>query len=445
MIKHWRVVLLALILFASAHYGVLAAAQETASPVVAPELNVTFGDQSATSDFPKGMTFDLAYSTGESIERAELLYTYAGEETLNLITAPLTDPSARSVSYFLDLRIYYLPPGLDITYYWRLTGEDGSTAETAPQTVTWLDSRFNWTTIETADVRVSTYDGDAEFAQQILDSAQTAVDRIQTDLNVKLDQQVRIWSYTSTEDFSGTQAANTEQWLAGVAFPDLKLILAVLPTDDVTEVGRVIPHEISHQVIHQATENPFSNLPTWLDEGVAVSYQDNGNEGFQSMVQAAADQGKLFSIRALNSGFPYDAGSATLSYAESFSIVNFIRSKWGEDGLARLINTYKEGISDDDAAKQALGVDLTELDALWKESLGYKGDAGAVGSVDPSGGDDGSPWADLFASGALIWVLVAGLMLYVSVRSFRKLRQGYPEDPDDPLESSSTETSRIAW
>lgn len=443
MINRWRVALLALLMFAASHAGVLAA-QEAATP--APALAVTFGQQTASSDFPKGITFSVDYSTTEPIERAELLYSYAGDQTLNLVTAQVTDPVARSVSYFLDLQIYYLPPGLDLTYYWRLTGENGETAETKPATVTWLDSRFNWTTIETADVRVSTYDGDPEFAQQILDSAQAAVDRVQNDLNVKLDQQVRIWSYPSKEDFSGTQAPNTEGWLAGVAFPDLKLILAVLPTGDTTEVGRVIPHEIAHQVIHQAIENPFSDLPTWLDEGVAVSYQDNGNEGFPSMVQSAADQGALFSIRSLNSGFPYDAGSATLSYAESFSIVTFIRTKWGEDGLARLINAYKEGISDDDAAKQALGVDLTELDALWKASLGYEGDRGAAGTVDPSGSDNGSPWADLFASGALIWVFIAILMLYVSVRSFRRLRRPYPEDDlDGPHETSTTEISRIAW
>jgi hypothetical protein len=445
VIKRWRLVFLAFLLVVSTHSVVLAAAQETASPVVPQPLGVTFGNESATTDYPKGVTFDLNFVTDAPIERAELLYSYAGVGTLNLITAPLSDPTARSVSYFLDLQIYYLPPGLDITYYWRLTGADGSTAETDPQTVTWLDSRFTWTTIETADVRVSTYDGDAEFAQQILDSAQNAVDLIQTDLNVKLDQQVRIWSYKSTEDFSGTQAPNTETWLAGVAFPDLKLILAVLPTGDVTEVGRVIPHEISHQVIHQATDNPFSNLPTWLDEGVAVSYQDNGNDGFPAMVQSAADQGKLFSIRALNSGFPYDAGSATLSYAESFSIVTFIKSKWGEEGLARLIDAYKLGISDDDATKQALGVDQTELDTLWKESLGYKGDAGAAGTVDPSNGNGGSPWADLFASGSLIWVFIAGLMLFVSIKSIRKLRQGYPDDPEDPIDTSVTESSRIAW
>lgn len=445
MIRRWWLVFLVFLLAVATHPVVLAAAQEIASPVSPEVLGVTFENESATTDYPKGIMFDLDFATDEPIERVELLYSYAGIETLNLITAPLANPTAQNVSYFLDLQIYYLPPGLDITYYWRLAGVDGSTAETDPQTVTWLDSRFMWTTIQTDDVRVSTYDGDAEFAQQILDSAQRAVDRIQTDLSVELDQQVRVWSYKSSEDFAGTQAPNTESWIAGVAFPDLKLILAVLPTGDVTEVGRVIPHEISHQVIHQATDNPFSNLPTWLDEGVAVRYQDSGNEGFPAMVQSAADQGRLFSIRALNSGFPYDAGGATLSYAESFSIVNFIVSKWGEEGLARLTNAYKLGISDDDTTKQALGVDQTELDKLWKESLGYKGDAGAVGTIDPSGENGSSPWADLFASGALVWVLIAGLMLFVSIKSIQKLRQGYPDDPDDPVDTSVTESSRIAW
>jgi hypothetical protein len=426
--NHWRRVLLGLLFVLL----LVPAVPANAGATIPPELNVTFTSSAATAEYPKGITFSLDYDTDEPIERVELFYTASGEETLNLVTPKASDVEAGTVSYFLDLQIYYVPPGIDLVYFWRLTGEDGSTAETERTVASWVDTRFNWSVVETDDVRVMTYDGNPEFARAILESAQSAVDQIQVELNAELDQQVRIWAYRSTEDFAGTQAPNSEQWIAGVAYPTLKVILAVLPPGDYDEVGRVVPHEISHQVIHQAIDNPYTGLPTWLDEGIAVTYQENGFSQFPELVQEASDQGALFSVRALNSGFPFDGGGATLGYAQSFSIVTFIKDYFGADALASLVDAYKAGVSHDEAAISALGVDLDELDRLWKESLGYKGDSGTAGVVDTST-EDPSPWGNLLASGALIWVAIAAMAILVAGRS---IRQNRTQDPDDPLEFS---------
>ncbi len=397
------------------------------APAQAPELDATFTNVNSAADFPAGITFSVEFETDEPISRAELLYASDGEESLRLVTVPFTDPMARSVSYFLDLQVYYFPPGIDFVFQWRLTGENGLRAESIQARAPWLDDRFAWTVIQTPELQVATYDGNAAFAQQILDSAQQAVDRIQTDLGAELDQQVRIWAYVNTTDFSGTKAPNSEEWSVGVAYPSLKLIMAVLPTGDTTEVGRVIPHEISHQVVAQAIRNPFKLLPTWLDEGIAVGYQENGNSHFPGMVQEAADRGALFSVRALNASFPYDGNQATLGYAQSFSIVNFIRDTWGQEGLANLVATYRDGVNHDQAALRALGVDLDELDRLWKESLGYEGDRAAAATDD---GRSDSFWGSLLASGALIWVLIALLAVGVGIRSVTSSRRQPDEDED---------------
>lgn len=407
-----------------------------AASATLPELEVEFTGISASADFPRGITFRVEYASDQPIERAELFYTTEGQETLTLITAPITDPEAGAVEYFLDLRIYYYPPGIDFVFHWRLTGENGLSAQTESALAPWIDTRFDWTFIETEDVRVGSYDGNAGFAQAILDSAQRAVDRIQVELGAELDQQVRIWAYRSSDDFAGTQAPNTETWIAGVAYPVLKVILAVLPTGDLEEVGRVVPHEISHQVIFQAIENPFNGLPTWLDEGIAVSYQENGFSHFPELVRAAAERGTLFSVRALNGGFPYDGGGATLGYAQSYSIVSFIRSRWGEDALAELIAIYRTGVSHDDAARHALGVDLDELDALWKESVGYQAGQPPAGLAD-NRGRSADFWGDLLASGALIWLLAAVLAIGIGIWQTVRIRRA-PVDQDDPTEFPAT-------
>jgi hypothetical protein len=401
-----------------------------------PELAATFTATDASADFPAGITFSVEFETDEPIARAELFYTSDGDESLRLVTVPVTDPAVRSLSYFLDLRIYYYPPGIDMVFQWRLTGENGLTVQSQQSRAPWIDDRFEWQFLETDDVQVATYKGGEEFTQSILDSAQHAIDQIQADLGAELDQQVRIWAYATNDDFGGTKAPNSEQWSVGVAYPSLKVILAVLPPGDAAETGRVVPHEISHQVISQAIHNPFNRLPTWLDEGIAVSYQENGNSHFPAMVQQAADDGVLFSIMALNASFPYDGNQATLGYAQSFSIVNFIRETWGEDGLAELVAVYRQGVSHDEAAMHALGVDLAELDRLWKESLGYQGDRG-IGSTSEDNDRGGGFLGELLASGALIWVLIAMLAIGVGLRSI--LVTG--RRPDDVDDSSALKTT----
>lgn len=393
------------------------------------ELDLEFSAVTATANFPAGITFGVDFETDESITKAELFYTSDGDESLRLVTVPVPDGSARSLSYFLDLQIYYFPPGIDFLFQWRLTGASGASIDSDQERAPWIDARFEWAFLQTEDVQVGTYSGGEEFAQTILDSAQLAIDKIQNDLGAELDQQVRIWAYANIEDFAGTKAPNSEAWSVGVAYPSLKVILAVLPPGDLEEVGRVVPHEISHQVIAQAIDNPFNDLPVWLDEGIAVSYQENGNAHFPDMVQDAADRGGLFSVRALNATFPYDGNQATLGYAQSFSIVSFIRSNWGEDALANLVAAYAGGVSHDEAAEIALGVNLDELDQLWKESLGYQGDQIGASTRDDDGRSD-SFWGGLLASGVLIWFLIAGLAVFAGLRSVSKARRQAESDED---------------
>ena len=48
------------------------------------------------------------------------------------------------------------------------------------------------------------------------------------------------------------------------------------------DIRRAVPHEISHQVLHQATKNAFNSPPQWLDEGLATYWQETGRDRFYS-------------------------------------------------------------------------------------------------------------------------------------------------------------------
>lgn len=385
-------------------------------------------------DFPGALRFGLTAEASEDIDRVELLYTLAENETLHLRTVANEIPAGPvDLEDEIDMLTAVIPPGIDLEVRWRITFASGAVTETEPEAITWEDTRFDWESVESDQVTVYYYTGNEAFATIVLESAQSTIDRLQSEFAVERSRPIRLWVYNTRSDYAGTQAPNSQEWSVGVAFPAYQVILAVLPEGNQREVGRVVPHEISHQVLFQATRNPFNAPPTWLDEGLAVSAQANGNEDFQAMVERAAEDGRLFSIRALTSEFPYDPADASLAYAESFSIVQFMIVRWGPEGVAKVIDAYRQGLSHDDVLLAALGVDMDELDRLWKESLNYQGDSGVAGFAD--GGDEGSPWEQLLLSSSEV-ALIGAAMAALVVMWRRRNRQRSLE-PDFELVSSN--------
>lgn len=383
---------------------------------------ITVTTDEATSDFPNGIDFKLEARGDRPIQRIELLYRVADLETLNLEVPAFTPAQHVALTHQLDFRVNFQPSGIDVTYHWRLVDDQGNLTETDAKTLLWSDNRFTWQAVSSQDVTVYGYRNNDTFDKIVLNSAQSTVDKIKVTYGVENVTPIRIWVYNSKKDFTATQQGNSSDWVAGTAFPQLHVILAILPEGNQREVGRVVPHEISHQLLYQATKNPFNGPPTWFDEGLAVLNQDNGNEDFPAMVKDAAAKGHLFSIRALNSNFPYDPADAALAYAESYSVVRFIIETYGQDKLAAIIAAYRDGVSHDEALRRGIGVDLNELDRLWKQSLNYPGDKPRTTGTTR----DTSQWTDDvgtgFAGAALVTVIGLLAVRTSRITSSRRLR-----------------------
>ena len=246
------------------------------------------------SSFPEGITFTLDAETTDPIANLELLYRAPGVETFSVELPPFEPgrPTSRSSTRSTCAR-GELPPGIDVQYHWRITEADGDVVETPEQTLSWFDDRYDWTPLSGPNVTVYTYDADPAFQQAILDSAERTIASLAESYGAELEQPVRVWAYADKDDLYGALAPNSEPWIAGAAYPPLHVIMAVLPPGDYDEVARVVPHEISHQVLHQATENPFNSPPQWLDEGLAAYWQESGRDRFYSYALELAANGEV--------------------------------------------------------------------------------------------------------------------------------------------------------
>jgi hypothetical protein len=387
-------------------------------------------------DFPNGIAFPVAISSDEPIAEIDLLYHAAFDETLTLSAADFDPGTAVDLTYELDLRDGALPAGLDLRWRWRVTEVDGDVAESPEQVLTWLDTRFSWQEVGDGLVTVHFYSGDEAFAREILAVAEETVARLSQRFGAEITEPLRIWVYGDRDDFLSAQAPNSEQWVAGAAYPWYGLIQAVLAPGDRAEVLRIIPHEVSHQVLHQATDNPFNGPPAWLDEGLATLEQGTGKEPMWMRLRAAAAEDRLPPLRTLNGQFPYDSEGALLAYAQSMAVVDYVIRTYGETGLSDLIAVFREGAAYDDALQQALGLTTDELDAAWRpgaveqanRALAELGgdDGGAIGSVL----SDGQAW--LLASGSIVMGGAALAGLVVGWRAWRRSRDLEPDPEIEP-------------
>lgn len=441
-----RLLALSFLLLASAPLAP-AIAQETvenAAPEAIPGFAITLDE--ATPEFPDGITFSLEAEATDPIANVELLYNVPGLETYSVeLPSFEIGTTELAIDQTVDLRAGDLPPGTDVQYRWRITEDDGDIIETPEQTVPWLDDRYDWTPLTGEHVTVYTYDGNAAFQQEILDSAERTVDSLSEAYGVTPEQPIRVWSYSNKDDLYGALAPNSEPWIAGAAYPGLHLIMAILPSGDSDELARVVPHEISHQVLHQATKNPFNSPPQWLDEGLATFWQESGRDRFYAHGLRLAAEGNIPPLRTLNGNFPYDPDGAMDAYALSLTAVIYILDTYGDEGMANLIAAFPEGIAYEDAIQQGLGISFDELDRQWREDLAADAErllgSGATRFGDGSGPVDASPWASLgqellMAADALILGGVILFALIAGVFSFVRARRRANEDEDEATDDS---------
>lgn len=368
--------LLALPLISGTKYSVLT---PQSSALAAGAVNVTAN--TVTPQFPKGIVFRLQATAGsDEITGVNLLYRAAGVPTAKRVRVPAERGQRITVEYTLDTQADFLPPGLDIEYRWLFTLADGTQVRSDPATVFYMDSQQQWKKKTSGQITLWWYSGDDTFAQDALDTAVRTLDTLKKTYAVQTDRPFRILLYANTRDLRVALPPNSAEWVGGGALVDLGLIHAAIgPGRSAgSEIRRVLPHEISHLVVYQASLNPYNRPPLWLDEGLAVRNQETPDVRFRPLLKDAVDSGTLIPIRALNSPFPLNTEQALLSYAESESIVGYIVNAYGSKYIGQLINAFKDELSYEQIVQKVLKVSMDEFDKDWKTTLNYGGDGGGI-------------------------------------------------------------------
>ncbi|HEY56521.1 MAG TPA: peptidase MA domain-containing protein, partial [Dehalococcoidia bacterium] len=228
------------------------------------------------------------------------------------------------------------------------------------------DNRYDWRSLTEGRVTLYWYQGDEPFAQELMAAVQQALGRLNDYTGVELEKPVKLYIYADAQDLQGSMIY-PQEWTGGVAFTRYGIMAIGISNDNLDWGKQAIAHELTHLVIHQVTLNPYTNLPTWLDEGLAMHSEGPLESVFVNYLNGAIAENRFISVQSLSSPFSAYAGEAALSYAQSYSLVEFLITSYGQDKMFELLSTFRAGATYDGALEKVYGFDMDGLDALWQE------------------------------------------------------------------------------
>lgn len=336
----------------------------------APQADVEA--DSASLDFPNTVTFSATLKSKAEIVFVTLEY---GNEQLNcgdVIAKAFPDfqpGTAVDASWTWDMRQSgSLPPGTTIWWRWRYTDSTGKEFLSEKQTVTWLDDLHDWQTVSTDDVRIHYYGKSESFAQTMLDAGLEGLRRNKDQAGMTPDIPVEIYVYPSYDEMRDA-ILYEPQWTGGLAYSDSSIIIMGTSGDEEFDKATVI-HEVTHILVGRNAFTCIGSIPTWLNEGLAVYNEGPLDQNMQSQFDIALRDDEFFPVRSLGGNFSEIPEKALLSYAQSYSVVNFMLETYGQEKMSQLLTALSNAEPVDDALVSIYGFDTDGLDAVWRDSLG---------------------------------------------------------------------------
>ncbi|MFH1381873.1 MAG: peptidase MA family metallohydrolase [Chloroflexota bacterium] len=343
-------------------------------PVLA-ESGPTVLDNSVEQKFPDQFIFKLTARSDVDIKEIRLHYTVEQDSFADVtseVYLEFTPALTQQVSWAWDMRKGGgLPSGAMIDYWWTVTDAQGREVATTPLSISFGDERYAWQNLTDGEVTLFWYEGKESFAGEIIAEGRQALERLAEDTGARLKKPVKIYIYGSARDLQGAMIF-PQEWVGGATYTRNSVIIIGISPANLSWGKRAVAHELTHLVVHQVTFNPYSTLPTWLDEGLAMYGEGPLETSFINYLRQAINENKLISVRSLSSPFSALADESYLSYAQSYSLVEFLVQNYGQSKMLGLLETFREGNGYDDALNKVYGFNMDGLDDRWRKYVTEK-------------------------------------------------------------------------
>lgn len=332
------------------------------------QSGISILQNSVSTVFAEESVFHFEARSDSPIQEVALLYRVSGSVVTHR-TYPMFAPG-RNLAVEWTWQHYpgSLAPGSVITYYWLLWDETGREIHAGDASFTYVDDRFNWEAASEGPIHIHVY-RDGQGAD-LMNVALNDLESLEEEIGVSLTQPIQIYVYANRSDMQLALPSRSDR------YDEMTVTLGMVVADDTllllgnaSGVEKTLAHELSHIVVGLATDNPISDLPRWLDEGLAMYAERDLPAANQQALDRAVRRDNLISVRSL-SGYSGDPDLVDLFYAESYSLISFMLDEYGRDKMLELLTQFRQGVYQEDALLTVYGFGLDELDARWRKHLG---------------------------------------------------------------------------
>lgn len=341
-----------------------AAAQD---PIRIQNIEHSFG-------FGHQVRFHLEATSSTPIQSIVLAYRTSDTQGTTIEMPSFSASTSVSVDHVHEISHRYIRPFVEITYWWTIGNEAGDKLTTEPRTFSYTDNRFEWQTLSQDNINIYWYQGEIKIAQLALDVAIEGAARARQDIHLESVQKpADIYLYANADDLHLALPAGLPMGADALTLYETNVILVPHgpQADQIPALRRIVPHEVTHALIHEATQNDFDRVPLWLSEGLATSveYTFAPDPDAQLLLEDALKQDRLIDLNSLCAAFPRDTSSARIAYAQSASVVDYIRDLYGRQMLSDLVAAYADGATCEGGVQRVFGFSLDRLETSWKEEL----------------------------------------------------------------------------
>jgi hypothetical protein len=331
------------------------------SPALSAEITHRFGQD---------ITFTLQGAVNSPVAEVILCFGQEGEGLVRRVYPSFERGQRLDITHVEVLESGQFTLGREIVAWWELHTADGAILKTEPQRRTYIDENHNWKLLQGERVDYYWYGNDARLAQRLLNTAEEVIERLADDVGVVVERRVRIYAYNTAAHmsraiFSRSQVYDDRVMTLGVSVGNETLLLLATYSD----AERIAAHELSHVIVGMVTDNPYSQVARWLDEGLAMYAEGDLPANNRQALERAVRADALLSVRSMSS-YSGRAGEVDLYYGQAHSIVTFMLEAYGRDKMRELLLVFGEGTRQEDALQRVYGLTLEELDNEWRASLG---------------------------------------------------------------------------
>jgi len=337
----------------------------------APALRVTRNE--VVMNFPETATFQ--FNVSHEVEITSIILEYGNEQqTCGQVIAkafPKFAPATTvETEWTWEMRQSgSLPPGTQLWWRWHVTDVNGNETVTDIKKAVWLDNIHPWQSVQSGQLNLHYYGLEKPFAQEMLEAGIEGMNRNKNDAGLATEDPVNIYVYPSYEDLREAILFESS-WVGGSAYPRQNIVILGTSGFDSAWDKDTLVHELTHVVVGHFTFSCLGSVPQWLNEGLAVYSEGQLDRQFQGPLDRAIQDNTLLSVRSISGSFSEVADRANLSYAQSYSLVNFLIETYGQDKMTALLTTFQDGATTDEALMQTYGFNIDGLEDQWRQAVG---------------------------------------------------------------------------